>query len=372
MKIVLTIIIGIHGIIHLFGFLKAFGITEFNEISEPVSKPLGILWLLAFVLFSFSLILYLNHDNWWIIGSIAIVLSQFLIILFWPDSKFGTIINLVILIPIILAFASANFNQRIYSETTKILSNPTSLNANIVTEQMILHLPDPVQNWLKNSGIIGKESIRTVYLEQDLQMMMKPEQKDWNFGNAIQYFTVDPPAFIWTVKLDIKPAITIVGRDKFENGKGEMVIKMFSLIPLVNEKNTEKLNQATLQRYLAEIVWFPSAALSSFITWESVDENSAKATMSINGVKGSGIFYFENNGNFKKFFAMRYKDVEETSEPIEWTVTASRTEVKNGIKIPVELKADWKINTKNWTWLKINIEQIKYKMNRVGKIEFTR
>ena len=50
MRIALIILIGIHGIIHLFGFLKAFGISEFNAITQPISKTFGLVWLLTFIL----------------------------------------------------------------------------------------------------------------------------------------------------------------------------------------------------------------------------------------------------------------------------------------------------------------------------------
>jgi hypothetical protein len=43
--------------------------------------------------------------------------------------------------------------------------------------------------------------------------------------------------------------LNVVGRDKFEDGKGEMIIKLISLIPVANAKNEEKVNQVTLQRY---------------------------------------------------------------------------------------------------------------------------
>mgnify|MGYP000950476233 FL=1 len=151
----------------------------------------------------------------------------------------------------------------------------------------------------------------------------------------------------------------MVGRDKFENGKGAMTIKLFYLIPFVNTKNNEKVNQATLQRYLAEIVWFPSAALSPYITWDAIDNHSAKATMTYHGTKGSGIFHFDENGNFKTFVAMRYKDANDT-EPTEWKVTAIKTEVRNGIKIPVESRAVWKLENGDWTWLKLKITNIAY------------
>ncbi len=53
----------------------------------------------------------------------------------------------------------------------------------------------------------------------------------------------------------------------FKDGKGSMIIKVLSLINVVNDSNNEKINQGTLQRYLGEITWFPTAAVSPYIKW---------------------------------------------------------------------------------------------------------
>ncbi len=360
MRTVLIILIGIHGIIHLFGFFKAFGIFEFNAISQPVSKTYGILWLLAFVLFTIiSILLILQYSYWWIIGILGVIISQFLIINYWTDAKFGTILNLIILVSTIIAYSTFSFKKNISDEIVEMLENQKLQIKNNLTEQISSDLPAIVRKWLLNSGIIGKEPIYNVYLEQDLQMLMKPEQKDWSNAKAKQYFTIEPPAFNWSVGLKMNPFLDIAGRDKFENGQGEMTIKMFSLFSIANIKNDEKINQATLQRYLAEIVWFPSAALSSYINWETIDDNSAKATMKYNNTKGSGVFQFDEEGNFVKFVAMRYKEAQDL-KPTEWTVTATKTGLRNGIKIPVELKVDWKLDNGNWAWLKLKITDIEY------------
>ena len=78
MRIALAILIGIHGIIHLFGFFKAFGISEFNALSQPISKTFGIVWLLSFVLFAITVVLLIAPSNyWWMIGILGVILSQF-------------------------------------------------------------------------------------------------------------------------------------------------------------------------------------------------------------------------------------------------------------------------------------------------------
>lgn len=360
MRIALTILIGLHGIIHVFGFLKAFGISEFNAISQPISKTFGIVWGLTFVLFAITTTLLIAQNNyWWIVGLIGVILSQFLILNYWHDAKFGTIINSIILVSALLAYSTSNFKKTIGNERTNMLELAKTSAINAISEDMILGLPTIIQTWLLQSGIIGKEPVYNVYLEQDLQLLMKPDQKDWSQAKAQQYFTIEPPAFNWSVLVNMNPLVHVVGRDKFENGQGEMTIKLFSLMSLTDAKNNEKVNQATLQRYLAEIVWFPSSALSPYIIWEEINPTTAKATMEFNGTTGSGVFHFNENGSFLKFVAMRYKDYKDI-KPTEWTVKATKTEERNGINIPVELHADWKLDTGNWTWLKLKITDIRY------------
>jgi hypothetical protein len=354
--------------IHLFGFLKAFGISEFDAISQPISRSCGLIWLAAFCLFMAAAIAYLNeYDYWWIIGLLAVLVSQFLIIVYWSDAKYGTILNVIILVASILACSSFSFKKAIVDETSRMLTNGETSPAAVISEEMMSDLPDIVQKWLNDSGIVGKETISHVYIEQSAQMLMKPEQTDWYNATAKQYFTVEPPAFNWSVSLQMNPFMYVVGRDKFVDGNGEMIIKLFSLIPVVNAKENEKIDQATLQRYLAEIVWFPSAALSPYITWAPIDDRSVKATMMYKGTEGSGIFHFDEQGSFEKFTAMRYAEIDEKSEPKLWTVTATRSEIRNGVKVPVELSAKWKLDGADWTWLKLKITDIEYGVTKYRK-----
>jgi hypothetical protein len=49
-------------------------------------------------------------------------------------------------------------------------------------------------------------------------------------------------------------------------------------------------------RFLGEIVWFPSAALSPILTWEAIDGTSARATMRHGGLVESAVFAFSDEG----------------------------------------------------------------------------
>ncbi|WP_430402486.1 hypothetical protein [Fluviicola sp.] len=97
MKTAVIILLVLHGAIHVMGFVKAFDILPVKQLNQSISKPFGILWLMACLLcFTSALLLLIKVNEWWVVGLSAILVSQILIIRFWKDAKFGTIANAVI------------------------------------------------------------------------------------------------------------------------------------------------------------------------------------------------------------------------------------------------------------------------------------
>ncbi len=159
--------------------------------------------------------------------------------------------------------------------------------------------------------------------------------------------------------MEIMPLVLVSGIDKFVDGKGQMLIKAFSLINLVNE-SCEKIDQGTLQRFLAEICWFPSATLSPCIKWQAIDATTAKATMNYNGASGSVTFYFTKEGDMRGCSADRYKDGGKDATLEKWVVTSTGYSIMKGIRMPVKFEATWKLKTGDFTWYKLEITDIEY------------
>jgi len=358
-----VIIVFVHGLIHLLGFVKGFGFKEVKELTLPVSKPAGIVWMLVTLLFLTYGILYLAHSKYsWLLGFIAVILSQILIIFFWSDAKFGTLPNLVILLVSITSYGSFQFHRTVQSETRHLLDQNKTIDYRLIAGDDIDHLPEPVKNWLVHSEVVGKPYIHIGKVIQKGELKMKPGQEKWMQATAIQYTTVDNPAFIWTVHVKANSLLHFKGLDKFENGKGEMLIKLNSLINIVNEQGI-KLDEGTIQRYLGEMVWFPSLALSPYITWEQINDTTVKATMTYKGTSGSGIFTFTSDGDFVKFSALRYMGNEIDAKRYEWVLLVDDYSFFEGIKVPSKMTATWRLENNDWTWLKLEITDIAYNEN---------
>jgi hypothetical protein len=191
-------------------------------------------------------------------------------------------------------------------------------------------------------------------------MKLKTDQKKWSKAKAEQYITTNTPSFLWKVNMSMIPLVNVAGRDFFMEGQGETTISIASLIPIVNLSRNEKLNQSSLGRYLLELPWYPTAALSPYIKWESLNEYSARADMSYKGISGSAIFYFDGDSNLIKISAMRYKESDKNAELIECIGEVKGNDTIYGITIPTRINVSWVMKEEIFTWYKLEIFDVEY------------
>jgi hypothetical protein len=77
----------LHGLIHLMGFAKAFGYAELPQLTQPISREWGVLWLLARgLVVATAMMLAAGARPYWIVGGLALLLSQLLIMTVWRDA----------------------------------------------------------------------------------------------------------------------------------------------------------------------------------------------------------------------------------------------------------------------------------------------
>jgi hypothetical protein len=247
------------------------------------------------------------------------------------------------------------FNRAATREVQSLLAQSEN-RERLITEEMVSSLPRVVQRWLKESNVIGARMPARIRIVQKGTLRTKPGGP-WMPFDAVQHFTIDPPGFVWTARIHAAPLFDIAGRDKFQGGRGNMVIKPLYLFTAANSSGDE-VDQGTLLRYLAEMAWFPQAAVSEYLVWEGVNANQARVTMTWAEVTASGIYSFDNDGRVTGFEAMRFGEFDGVFRKEKWSISSKGFKTFHNSSIGHLSEVTWKLKEGDFHWLNVEVTRI--------------
>lgn len=187
------------------------------------------------------------------------------------------------------------------SEIRDELSDTTRVKYNdVYTENDFERLPIQLRTYFKNVGIIGKPKESSLKVEYDKGLIKMDTSSKWMNIMCDHLLFTNPHVRIVYLKAHLFWIIPFEGRDKYKAGHGNMLGTMAKLIKIFDVSDKE-MNQSALVTFLSEVLFIPSACLSDNITWEQIDKNSIKATIVDSGLTVSGIFHFNDTGEFIRF-----------------------------------------------------------------------
>ena len=289
----------------------------------------------------------------------AIIVSQVLIVIYWQDAKAGTVLNIILLAGCLLGYGNWDFQSMVEREKESFFASVNSVKENVTMEEAD-GLPPIVRLWIQNSGIAGHDRMNSIYFRQKGTMKTSPQGR-WMPVEAEQFVKTGSPGYLWIANVEAAPYIHLAGRDKYMDGRGHMLIKLLSLIPVADSKG-EEIDQGSLLRYLAEMVWYPGAALEPYVSWEGIDDTKARATMNYGGITASGVFEFNKGGEPIRFEAKRYYDRMEGPTLETWVVDIETGSFRtyDRLRVPTRANVTWKLAEGDFTWYKLRISELTF------------
>ena len=260
------------------------------------------------------------------------------------------------LILIIVMMGRYRFNQMVQAEITSLMDNAQTVDG-VFSSENINHLPEPVQRYLTRNIPEGYPLIDTVYLQQDGLMRQSPEA-DWSPFVAEQYFTTNPPAFIWIADMHMMPMLSVTARDKYTNGHGEMLISLQSTVPIANGQGTNYDTGAFI-RYMAEMMWLPTAMLHDYIQWETVDDETAIAIAQVAEQNVRVTFHFNEQGDID-YIESHDRHMGDEANATPWYGYCSDYQTFYGVRIPTSVEVGWQPETGYYAWWRGNITDIEF------------
>jgi len=266
----------------------------------------------------------------------------------------------------IIGIGGSIFRTDFNAIAKNILSNSNNVTKqDIVNEADLAGLPDTVQRYLRYTGIVGKEKINTVRLKQKGTLRQTPEDS-WKSITAVEYFSVNPPAFIWMGQMAAGPFSIISARDSYQDEHGRMCIKMLG-IKTIGDVQGEEMDYSSLVRYLNEMMWFPTAFVNDNIRWDAIDNYSAKVTITDNDKSASATLYFDEKGAITNFVSDRYHEVNGIYVKDTWETPMTGYGEFNGLKLPVKGDAVWKMSSGDFSYIELEVIALEYNTKEIFK-----
>lgn len=250
------------------------------------------------------------------------------------------------------------FRRLVESDVQALLARAPGDAMGVVTEEMLGGLPEPVQRYLRHSGVVGRPLVRTAYLRQEGRVRLGAGQR-WIPLQAQQWYSVRPPGFVWDATMAVARIPVGRARDMYQGGQGRMLIKAASLLTVADAQG-EEMDQGSMMRYLSEMMWFPSAFLGDNISFQAIDATSARVTLTDGGKTATATMFFDAAGRLTNFVARRYAIAGQRRDLQAWSVPVTGYGELAGLKLPVRVKAVWKLTEGDLEDINITVTELRY------------
>jgi hypothetical protein len=291
----------VHGLIHLMGFAKAFGYAELPQLTQPISRESGVLWLLAGVLIAATaMMLATGASTSWIVGGLALLVSQLVIIAAWRDAWAGTAVNAVLLLVVahgLLTEGPWSFHAQYLRDVDAGLSR--SVDAPLVAETDLAPLPEPVRRYLRVTHAMGQPRVHNYRVRFTGRIRSAPDAT-WMPFEAEQQSFADQPTRLFLMRARMF-GIPVEAFHRLIDGHATMQVKVAGAVPMVDARGDEMDRAETVTLFNDMCILAPGTLVGPGITWEPVDASTARARFTQRGHTITATLFFDTDGRLVNF-----------------------------------------------------------------------
>jgi hypothetical protein len=263
---------------------------------------------------------------------------------------------------LILLFSGCTTMEKTYQKERAEILAESEFSNEILTEEKLQELPEPLQRHFQLCGFVGKPIAFNAQVHwQESAIKLSPE-KDWGPLLTQQFNSVKPVARIAYMKFHKMP---VAGRDIYRNGQGEMKGKLLNLFRIIYGTGPE-ISQSALLTIFAEKLLVPGYAFQENIHWETISDSAVKAVLNDHGITVTGIFYFDEKGYFQRFYTEdRYYDLGKGRfEKVPFSAYVDSYQEQDGLQIPKSMRAVWHRPEGDYEYYRGTIEKLEFNVQR--------
>ena len=343
MKGCVALFLVLHGALHLIGAGQGFRLWTTSALERPIGPVLAGVWLLAAAgFFVFALSLWLWLDKAWLVGLVAIAVSQAAVFSSWSDAKWGSWANVLAAFIVVYLFFSegpASLHRRYIQGVSELLS--TSGGAPTLTEGDLHDLPAPVAQYIRRSGAVGRPRPSVFFVRLRGQIRGGSED-DWMEFTSTQVNRIEEPTRLFFMKAK-KMGLPVDVFHRFTSGAATMHVRLLSLLPMASDSGPSLTRAETVTLFNDLCLFSPAALLSERVTWEQVGDREVVGRYSVGENAVSATLTFDESGDLKDFASpdrlMRTKDGSFVGRP--WSTPISEYAEGSELRVMSRGEALW-------------------------------
>ena len=364
-RTVFLVLLCLHGLIHLLGFAKAFGLAELPQLAQSITRPWGVLWLTAGgLLLAAAVMLPLAPRWWWVAGAIGLVLSQAVIVASWSDARFGTLANLAVLVAVVWGFAHRGPWSLPAAYARAVSLATPARPAGVLVEADLAALPAPVQRYVRAAGAVGQPRVQNVHATWTGRIRSGPDAP-WMAFTAEQLDTFDAPRRFFLMAAVMKHLPVDVFHAFDEHG-ATMRVRLLSLKTLVDAGGAALTRSETVTLFNDLCFLAPAELVRPAITWDAIDAHTARAHYTQGPNTISATLFFNDADELVDFSSEDRNPSPDgsTAAPIPWTTPVRDYGRVGPVRVFRSAETRWHPASGAWTYGELALRSLDYNVGR--------
>jgi len=300
-------------------------------------------------------------QSWWRVAGVAAICSQVLIVLSWSDAKFGTIANLIVLIPVVVGFCNTlpSALPRQYRELVGQRLHPIA-DTSLVSEADLRHLPAPVQTYLRYVGAVGKPKVVN-FRAVSRGTMKRTMESDWMEITAEQHNFYDERARLFFIQSAIF-GVPFDGLHAYVADSATMLIRVAAMVTVADARGATMNRSETVTMFNDMCLMAPATLIDPTIAWEAVDSLTVRARFTNRSNTISALLSFNAAGEMVNFLSNdRYLSGDgKTYTSYPWSTPVRNYTDFAGRKVPAYGEALWHTPKGEFCYARYSLLDITY------------
>lgn len=363
MRVLFATVLVLHGLTHLMGTVKAFGLADLDALKLPIPPGLGAMWASAALLFmATAAALFLWPHGWWWLAGIAIVVSMLAIVPSWADARAGAVTNGLIAVAAtvgVLLGGPASLRAAYDHDSREALGAVRGDNA-VVTEADLAPLPAPVQRYLRLAGVVGQPRVRSLRLRMHGRIRSSPSGR-WMPLEVDQVTTLDPPARFFYFDATMA-RLPVPGYHRFAGGEATMRVKALGAVPVANAGGTVLTRSETVTFLNDLALVAPAALVTPSIRWEPIDDRQARAVYTLGAHTITATLVFDTEGHLADFWSDDRGKVQPDGvvQGLRWSTPVRARQRFGAVTLMAQAEAIWHEPIGAYTYLELTLDDVHY------------